>query len=225
MQQNVKIKSYQNGISIHLNPDIAFSILLDEVVEKFKEVSNFFKDAKVALSIENRDLNEEEEELLLDAIQSNSSLNIICIVGKNVEKNNIYIKALERVLSLNNDDSGAFLYKGNIEAEQVLEEKRSIVIIGNILQGGVVHSTEDIIVFGTIEGEVHAGIEDEETSFDDTRKIIALQMKPERLKIGSYRYKTKDKPKWGFGNKSNPKIAHLKDNKVVLETYTEELLN
>ena len=56
MKNTVIIKSFQNGISVYLNGEIAFDELLGEVAFKFRESSNFFKDAKMAISFEGRSL-------------------------------------------------------------------------------------------------------------------------------------------------------------------------
>ena len=55
--------------------------------------------------------------------------------------------------------------------------------------------------------------------------IVALEMEPERLKIGDFKYKTNAKQsKWGIHPKVQPKIAHLKNGKIVFDPLTKELL-
>jgi septum site-determining protein MinC len=50
-------------------------------------------------------------------------------------------------------------------------------------------------------------------------------MEPERLKIGDFKYKTNAKQsKWGIRPKVQPKIAHLKNGKIVFDPLTKELL-
>ena len=49
-------------------------------------------------------------------------------------------------------------------------------------------------------------------------------MSPEKLKIGDFRYKPKDKPRWGFKPKVQPKIAYVKEKHIVMEPITKELL-
>ena len=77
MKNSVIIKSFPNGIVLHLNPEIDFDELLTDIVDKFRESNSFFKDAKMALSIKGRNLTEEEEEEILNAISENSQLHII----------------------------------------------------------------------------------------------------------------------------------------------------
>ncbi|MGN0377192.1 MAG: septum site-determining protein MinC, partial [Suilimivivens sp.] len=65
MKNSVIIKSFPNGIVLHLDPEPAFQELLLEVSMKFKESRSFFKDAKMELSIKGRKLTDEEEKQIL----------------------------------------------------------------------------------------------------------------------------------------------------------------
>ena len=93
----VIIKSFPNGISIWLDDEMPFSQLIQEVAFKFKESAHFFKDASMVLSFEGRELSDFEERQIVNTISANSSLNIVCIIGKNEETNKNYIKALQKL--------------------------------------------------------------------------------------------------------------------------------
>ncbi len=55
---------------------------------------------------------------------------------------------------------------------------------------------------------------------------MALEMEPERIKIGDFKYKPGDKGnKWSIKPKVRPKIAYVKNERVVLEPLTKELLD
>ena len=97
MKNPVIIKSFPNGISIWLDDEMPFSQLIQEVAFKFKESAHFFKDASMVLSFEGRELSDFEERQIVNTISANSSLNIVCIIGKNEETNKNYIKALQKL--------------------------------------------------------------------------------------------------------------------------------
>ena len=61
MNNSCLIKSFPNGIVLHLNSEKPFADLLIDIAEKFSESRAFFKDAKMALAIKGRTLTEEEE--------------------------------------------------------------------------------------------------------------------------------------------------------------------
>ena len=97
MKDNIMIKKFPNGITLHLNPEIEFELLLKEVAAKFTQSRNFFRDAKVALALEGRVFSDDEERLIVSSIHANSDLEIICIVGKNEETERNFVKAIQKV--------------------------------------------------------------------------------------------------------------------------------
>ena len=51
-------------------------------------------------------------------------------------------------------------------------------------------------------------------------------MSPEKLKIGDFKYISKEKvSKWSIKPKVQPKIAYVKNNKIVMDSLTKELLS
>lgn len=218
----VVIKSFQNGIALHLDPEVSFGALLDEVGLKFKESGPFFKDARMALSFEDRALSMDEEKELLDAIHENCDLNIICIIGKDEETNQNYFKALQQFGINSGGDSGeGQFYRGTLKNGQILETESSIVILGDVYPGSEIISAKDIIILGGLYGEAYAGGNGETGHY-----VVALEMSPEKLRIGDFKYNNRERvSKWSIKPKVQPKIAYIKDEKVVLEPITKELLS
>ena len=87
MKNSVVLKSFSSGISVIMDDMIPFDELLVDIAAKFKEADVFFKDAAVAISLEGRQLSEAEERQILDAITQNSRLKVLCLMGKDEEKN------------------------------------------------------------------------------------------------------------------------------------------
>lgn len=219
MKQFVVMKSYPNGISIHMNQEADFSEILLEIADKFTKARAFFKDIKVALSLEGRNLSAEEERQIIQTITDNSDVQIICLIGKNEESGKGIIKALKRVETEKEEYNGRF-HRGSIKEGQTLETEGSIVIIGNVEKGASVIASKDIIVIGALLGQAHAGVSGNGSHF-----VCALNFDPEKCKIGDVRhYKTKEKGLFGKKNKFVPQIAYIKDNKIQVDNITKELL-
>ena len=73
-------------------------------------------------------------------------------------------------------------------------------------------------------GEAYAGTDVSEGM--EGTYVAALEMEPERLKIGDFKYKSNNKQtKWGIRSKVQPKIAHVKNDKIVMEPLTKEILD
>ncbi len=223
MKNSVIIKSFPSGIVLHLDPEPPFDVLLADVEDKFRESSGFFKDAKMALSIRGRSLSDQEERQILDAISDNSKLRIICLVGEDDATNQNFVKALQQTDFSDGSGLGSEgqFYRGTLKNGQVLETESSIVILGDVYPGSAIISARDIIILGGLYGEAYAG-----GNGSNGHYVAALEMSPERLKIGDFKYKTKEKnSKWSIKPKVQPKIAYVRDNRVVLESLTKELLS
>lgn len=223
MKNSVVIKSFPNGIVLHLDPEMPFDTLILDVADKFRESSSFFKDAKMALSIKGRALTDQQEQQILDAISENSNLRIICLVGEDDATNQNFVKALQQTDFSDESGTGSEgqFYRGTLKNGQVLETESSIVILGDVYPGSAIISAKDIIVLGGLFGKAYAGGNGNKNHY-----VTALEMAPEKLKIGDFKYKAKEKTsKWSIKPKVQPKIAYVKDEKVIMNSLTKELLS
>lgn len=220
MKDAVILKSYQNGISVFINEELPFEHILQEIAFKFTESRNFFGTSKMALSFEGRTLTGAEELQILDTIGECSDVNIVCIVGKDEETDKYFLKALQQTeRKLSGGDEGHF-YKGTLKNHEVLETEASIIVLGDVYPGSAVISTKNIIILGGLYGEAYAGGNGREEHY-----VVALEMAPERIKIGDFKYKHSHKYlKWGIHPKVQPKIAYVKNERIVFEPLTKELL-
>lgn len=220
MKNLIVMKSFQNGISIHMDAEADFQEILHEIAEKFQNARSFFKDIKVALSLEGRTLSAEEEKEIIYTINANSDVQIICLVGKDEESNRGIIKALKRVETEKEEYNGRF-HRGSLLNGQTLETEGSVVIIGNVEKGASIIASKDIIIIGGLYGEAYAG-----AAGDDSHFVAALKFDPQRCKIGDVKY-SGIKEKGGlFANKNkfSPQIAYVKNNEIQVENITKELL-
>ncbi len=218
MNQNVIVKSFQNGLNVILDPNVPFETLVADLENKFKESGRFFQDARLALSLEGRTLTTEEEKEIIDTICNISGLDIVCIVGKDEQFNQMYWKAIQQTSQTINKNNGQF-YRGTLKNGQVLETETSIVILGDVYPGSSVISAKDIVILGGLYGEAYAGGNGERGHF-----VVSLDMSPEKLKIGELKYRSDKIPKWAIKPRVQPKIAYIKDKKIVIDPLTKELL-
>ncbi len=222
MKNSVILKSFPNGISVILDGTISFQELLADIGVKFREADGFFKDASVAISIEGRELTEEQEREILDAITQNSRLKILCLMGKDEEKNLKFLGVQSKLNFQNDENSGQF-YRGTLKDGASIETEHSIIILGDVCEGSCVYSNKDIVVLGTLTGDVYAGAGGNSNHF-----VVALNMLPGILQIGDYVYNSQPQKtmRWGFKKPHTvPKIAYTRDGEVQIESITKELLD
>ena len=218
MKDNILIKKFPNGIRLYLNPDLDFEELLKEIAAKFNQSRQFFRDARVALAFEGREITDDEERQIITTIQLNSDIDILCIIGKNEETDRNFVKAIQKVDFQHTDNYGHF-YRGTLKNNQKIEVDSSVVILGDVYPGSCIVASKDIIILGGLFGEAYAGAGSEESHY-----IVALEMSPEKIKIGDFRYKPQEKHRWGIKPKVQPKVAYVKDKHIVIEPITKDLL-
>ncbi len=235
MSQAVIIKSNRFGIHLVLNKEMEFQALLRAIVEKFKESEKFFKGAKLAISFEGRELTQEQERAILDAVTANTSIEILCIVDNNPE-HEAYIRqqieacqteACQTEAQQPYMDGGTQFYRGTLRSGQVIESESGIVVVGDVNPGATVSAYGSIVILGAVKGNVYAGL-----SGDDSAFIVALDMDPIQIRIGNVIAKSPDKTfdrrrrhKRTKETLPNPQIAYTKDGTICIEPLTKELLS
>ena len=185
MTKELVLKRNKYGINLILDKETPFPKLLEAIAEKFRETGTFFKDAKMAVSFEGRELTPEEEQRIVDVITENTSIQIVCIMDNGTaleDRMKARIEAREYEAADNYPDAeavGADFYKGNLRSGQVLESYSSITLIGDVNPGAKIISQGNIVILGSLKGNAHAGAAGDSGCF-----IFALEMKPIQLQIG-----------------------------------------
>jgi len=212
------IKSFQNGIALHLDPNADFEAVLEDIGLKFEESRKFFKNAKVALSIEDRTVNDDEEKRIVTTINEHSDIELMCIVGKNEETNRKYIKALKRMEN-EHSENNAKIYVGNIAEGDIVEAENTLIVYGNVELGGAAAAKGDVIIIGSVFGQVYAGMSGNNDSI-----IICFGANPHTISIANTRFS--DKIKNGFGKKIkfSPIMFTKRNNKTECVQLDEESL-
>lgn len=223
-ERSFRLKSYRKGLTIEIRPEAEIETLLKELKEKFQSSRSFFGNMQVGLALTGRELTAEEEDAILDVIEENSDLQIVCLVGKDEKIQYLLDKAFADHISREQNETGldGQFYRGTLKKGQSLETEHSVIILGDVNPGARVFSCKDVIVLGTLLGEVHAGIGVEA---ENNHFVCALEFSPEKLKIGSHKYKKKpEKHFWPDSYKKSPKMAALQGDEIIVKPVTKELL-
>ena len=224
MSNAVVIKGTTYGFSVFIDEQAEFSVISAEMQEKFKESAKFFGNAKMAISFEGKHLTDEEQRQLLDVIAENSDVHIVCIIEHNSEAEEMHKRSLEERLQALDSSNGQF-YKGNLRSGQVLETETSIIIIGDVNQGATVTSKGNIIVLGTLLGNVYAGAGGNQNAF-----VLALELDPVQIRIADTIARAPDKVGkmlWKREKEKNkePKIAFRSGDNIFIEPVSRTVLN
>lgn len=181
------VKSFPSGIALYLDREADFELLVEETGRRFRENGHFFRDAAAAVSFEGRELSFEEEVRLVRAITDNSGLQIACIAGRD-EDGELYVRALKEYgRRMEAAWADGQFYRGSLRKGQILETESDIIVLGDVEPGASVIAAGSIVVLGRLGGRACAG-----GGGRPGRYIVSLEMTPQKLKIGDFKYNAKE---------------------------------
>ncbi len=221
MSQPVVLKSNPHGINLILDPDMPFTELKKEILKKFEESDRFFKNAKIGLSFEGRVLSQEQEYEILDLIEKNTSIQVVCIIENDERIDAYYAEKIKSFEDAQAGRTGEF-YKGTLRSGQVIECESSIVILGDVNPGAKIIARGNIVILGSLKGNAYAGAAGDESAF-----VAALDMDPVQIRIGDAIGRSADKgPLSAIKNRKKvmePQIAVVSEDGILIEPITKGL--
>lgn len=216
-KNSVVLKGNKYGIVVILDKNASFAEIKTMMAEKFNESSKFFGKESMAISFEGRRLTSDEQRELLDIINENSDLNIVCIMDNDKEQEELFKRTVEERLNDLNTGAGQF-YRGTLRSGQVLESDSSVIILGDVNPGAKIISAGNVVVLGSLKGTVYAGVNGDESTF-----VVALEMNPVQIRIGDTIARCSDKPK--KLSKPETKIAYVDGGNIYIDPLNKEILN
>ena len=238
MDNSVVIKGNKNGIAVRLDDTISFDELKTMIRDKFTASAKFFNNANLALSLEGRELSDTQEKEIIDIISEVTDINIVCLIDHDEKRNLIYERAVANVLEKRQGVTGrkgkgiddttqplCQFYKGTLRSGQVLETESSVVILGDVNPGGKVVACGNVIVLGSLKGNIFAGASGNENAF-----VVALDMDPMQIKIADIIARSSDsspvrkKLKLKAKQPVQPKIAYVYEGNIYVEDFAQNVL-
>ncbi len=108
------------------------------------------------------------------------------------------------------EEANAKVVYGTLRSGQRVETPYSLLIVGDVNPGADIVAGGDIVVFGSLRGTAHASAYNDDGT---SRVIIALQMRPMQLRIGSVISR-------GSGEAvSGAEIARIEDRRIIVESF------
>lgn len=186
MGTDVTIKANGHGIIVILPNDCDFNRLIYLVRQKFMTSGYYFKGkGNINISFSGRNVTNAEKNILIREINSIPDINT-----KFEKHTEVMLPALQNKMHLKEfagekkehiqpvRDVGLFCC-GTLLKGDILEVKKSIVVMGDVEAGARVISSGNIIITGRLLGSACAGRNNYNNRF-----ILASYMKPEQVSIG-----------------------------------------
>lgn len=213
-------------MNLILDSDMPFDELLEEIKKKFMESGKFFGNASIAISFEGRNLSQDQQFAIIETIQNNTNIRVICILDRDELMDEVIKRRMGTFIEEHSPQTGHF-YKGTLRSGQQIESETSMILLGDVNPGAKVVSKGNIVVLGALKGIAYAG-----ASGDDTCFVAALEMDPVQIKIGDYIGRSADKKephKGAFRRRTReeasiPQIATVYEKQILIEPISKGLL-
>ena len=231
MDNTVVIKGMQSGIVVILDDKKDYKELREDIIKKFKESSKFLGKADIGLSLEGRELDSDQIKDILEIIAENTELNVVCVLTDNKDEDAEFRKIIEKNLSDILDkrkkkeekkkikpEKLAIFHKGNLRSGQELVVENSVIILGDVNFGAKVTSKGNVLVLGTLFGNVYAGCEGNKNAF-----VLAMDMQPTQIRIGNVIARSSDETRIRR-DEVEPKVAYVEDDRIYVEPINRNVV-
>ena len=224
---NVYFKATRDHIVVVLKEEAEFSDIEEDLKEKISSSKDFFGDAEVSLLFKGKEIDDEEKEKLINIIKEETELKIkdeeeeelSSIEEKfinNLDKFNIQeeLKMLKKE-EVKWDENNTVFINGNVRSGESINQRGSVVVIGDVNPGGVVLAEANVIVLGNLKGFAHAGCKGNKDCF-----VAALNLEASQLRIANIITSLADenvKRKGRFSkDEPVPSYAFVKDDQIYI---------
>jgi septum site-determining protein MinC len=224
--QMVSIKGINDGLHIDLDPDQEWNVVTAELASRIDQQAAFYAGAKVTLDVGSRPVRRDEL-TSIKALLDRRGLTLACVQSESQTALDAAVALDLRIIALNaavtpnnNDGVGAFsseedgtlgvLVRRTLRSGRTVHSRGHVVIYGDVNPGAEVVASGDVIVWGRLRGNVHAGAD------GDTNAIVcALDMTPTQLRI-AHMISTSPPDK---RHKAKPEVALVRDGRIIVETW------
>ncbi len=249
MAEKVTLKGVKSGIVLRLPESGEFEDLLPGIEDKFKNAAEFLGSRHLILSVEGRNVSEQEAGQILLLLAENTKVKCEGIVIDNQELEERFqrllgpdpghekelaelkkertqmIKAIEN-LQAAVDPRNCRVIMGNLRSGSNIESQGSVMVIGDVKPGASVTAGGCIFVLGALQGNADAGAYGDRDAF-----IFAMDMDPIQLRISDAMAIAADaapKQKKGLFSKKDaappPEVALISEGHIVITELESELV-
>ena len=116
------------------------------------------------------------------------------------------------------DATDGLLVRRRVRSGQVLRHPGHIVVIGDVNPGAQLIAGGDIIVWGRLQGTVHAG-----ALGDDQAVVCALDMSPALIRIADAAYTPRPGERRSRNKAGSAEIARIRDQQISFTAWDQEM--
>lgn len=228
-EHKVAIKGIKDGLLISINPTEEWGLITSDLAARIDEQSAFFSGARITVDLGERPVPKHEltslkallerRGLTLAAVMSDSNTTIEAAQTLDLRTSASTTRAARRERErsdtppINPEEEGVsgVLIKRTLRSGRTIHSGGHVVVVGDVNAGAEIIAAGDIIVWGRIRGNVHAGAYGDESAL-----VCALDMTPNQLRIAGYIVTSPDEKR----RNPRPEVALIRDNQIVVEAWS-----
>jgi len=227
MKSTVSIKGTREGLTITLGSG-DLPLLLEDLAQHLTTQGAFFRGGMAALHVGDRLITSEDLSRVNDLLAQHE------MVLRTVVTTNTVTQQVARVMGLRlvdqeppqepstprqappnvahpADGTKGTLVRHLVRSGQVIRHTGHVVVIGDVNPGAEIVAGGDVVIWGRLQGTVHAG-----SMGNSLAVVCALEFNPLQLRIGDLiaRPEEGERPR-----QSHPEVAYVRDNMIVVEPW------
>ncbi|HET6386690.1 MAG TPA: septum site-determining protein MinC [Armatimonadota bacterium] len=231
----IRFKGTRQGVHLLIEPEVDLQEVLVELDQRLKSSDQFFRSAAVMLNVGDREMSESQLASLKE-ILLRYGLEIVSAQAAHTDTRSV-LRSLGVDVSMPSESGGllvaerpaplpegpgrpgskapplageALVAHRNLRSGQSLHHSGDICLIGDVNPGAELVAGDNVIVWGSLRGVVHAG-----TRGNDQAVICALELAPTQLRIASLVTRQPE----AMEMEPAPEMARIVDGQIVVKQW------
>lgn len=214
MKNYIILKGKRDRLVIHLDNEVDFLSLKDHFIEKIIKAKDYIGDSQLAIEFVNRKLSTLEENVLLDLLSIHTDLNILYLVSSDEKDDSS--KTFRFIKEITEEGITKY-HHGNLRSGNSIEYDGNVVIVGDVNPGAQVVASGNVLVFGYLNGTVHAGKNGHKKAFVGALYLNPVQLIIDKMIASPMQNEILDTNK--IKRRAGFTLAYIKDKDIVVENY------
>jgi septum site-determining protein MinC len=222
----VAIKGNRDGLLVTLDPTEEWQSVLTDLAARIDEKSAFYAGARVTVEVSTRPVSKHElgslkamlerRGMVLWSIHSDSDTTLTAAesldihtalssspTARGIDSDNVPFDSEE-------EGTHGILIRHTLRSGRTVHSAGHVVVMGDVNPGSEIVAVGDIIVWGKLRGNVHAGADGDESAV-----VCALDMTPNQLRIAHFIVTSPEDKR----RKPRPEMALIRDQQIVVEPW------
>jgi septum site-determining protein MinC len=223
------IKGTKEGLLITISPTAEWSLVTADLAARLDERGGFYAGGQVRVDVGARPVRKDElmslrallerRGITLSAISSASATTLDAASALNLRVGFTTLAAAnapgtadDGEIAFNPEEDGTFgvMIRRTLRGGRTVHSRGHVVVIGDVNPGAEVIAGGDVVVWGKLRGNVHAG-----ANGDETAVICALDMTPTQIRIAGFI----SMPPAEKRRRPRPEMALIRENRIVVTAW------